>query len=72
MNYIIIEQDNSQILATHLYGYIIVFKGFELNNLGLMKQYIDSLSKILHEIFKPFEEILKDKNENSQDEVQAK
>lgn len=61
MNYMIIESDKSFIVATHLYGYIIVFKASNLDNLGLMKLYIEKIAELLYEIFAPFESVISDK-----------
>mmetsp|Transcript_38479 Transcript_38479/g.39909 ORF Transcript_38479/g.39909 Transcript_38479/m.39909 type:complete len:135 (-) Transcript_38479:33-437(-) len=67
MNFMIIESDSSYIISTHLYGYIIVFKAASTSCLGLMKAYIQQLSKILYEMFAPFENVISDKLESVQE-----
>lgn len=61
----IIESENSLVASTHLYGYIIVFRASNLGNLGLMKAYLESLSKFLYTELKPFESLISDKQEES-------
>ncbi len=59
----IIETENSFIISAPLYGYIIVFRSSNLNCLGLMKVYIEALSKILQEKFSSFSKLISDKQE---------
>lgn len=66
LNYMFIETESSYIICTHLYGYIVVFISDNNNSIGLMKAYLDSLSKTLYEKFSPFEQLISDRQEESE------
>lgn len=65
----IIETENSYIISTPLYGYIIVFRSSNINCLGLMKVYIEALSRVLQEKFSPFSKLISDKQEEKHADI---
>ena len=58
LNYLIIENEDCYIIATHLYGYIITIKANPSNNLGMLKIHLESIAKYLHEKFADFKNTL--------------
>lgn len=71
LNYLIIENEDSFIIATHLYGYIVCMKAKGSANLGLVKLNLDGMTVFLRESCKSFSELMGDKsagnNENNND-----
>ena len=57
----IINTDLSNIISTHLYGYIIVFRSLSTSNVANMKNYLECLSNVLYEKFSIFESLISDK-----------
>ena len=58
LNYLLIENEDSNILTTHLYGYIITMKAGKKIKLGLLKKHLESLANSLKEILEPYKEII--------------
>ena len=67
LNFMIIDTESSNIISTHLYGYIIVFRATTNSNIATMKNYIECLSKVLYEKFSVFEDLITDKYEENND-----
>ena len=62
-NYLIIENEDSHIITSSLYGYIICMKSSKNVKLGMLKKHLDGLSKNLNKIFEQFKDILLSKSE---------
>jgi hypothetical protein len=58
-----IQNDDSHIIATHLYRYIIAIKASNEANLGLVKNHLESISKSLYEKLSRFENMLNNRKE---------
>ena len=65
LNYLIIENEDSIIIATHLYGYIVCMKARGSSNIGLVKIHLEGLTKFLKESCKDFSELMGDKVSNT-------
>jgi hypothetical protein len=70
LNYLIIENEDSFIIATHLFGYIVCMKAKSSANLGLVKLHLEGMTKFLKESCKNFSDLMGDKvpvgNNNNQ------
>ena len=63
LNYLIIENDDSNIIMTHIYNYIICMKSNKDMKLGLLKKHLESLTKNLNKMLEPFKDIFEKLNE---------
>ena len=63
LKYLIIQNEDHHIIATHLFSYIIAIKASNDANLGLIKNHLETIAKFLHEKLSSFENILNDRNE---------
>lgn len=64
LNYLIIENEDSYLMVTHLFGYILALKASHKVSLGLLKVHMDSIAKFLNEKLYDYKEILKERAEN--------
>ena len=62
LNYLIIENDNSNLITTNLYDYIICMKANADMKLGLIKKNLEGLAQNLNKMFEPIKDII-NKNE---------
>ena len=58
LNYLIIENEDSHILTSSLYGYIICMKSSKNVKLGMLKKHLDALSKNLNKMLEQFKDVL--------------
>lgn len=63
LNYLIIQNQDHHIMATHLYSYIIALKASNEANLGFIKVHLETISKFLDEKLNKFENILNNRKE---------
>jgi hypothetical protein len=63
LNYLIIENEDSFIVSTHLYGYVVTMKASKKTNLGMIKIHLETLVKFLHEKFSEFSHILEERHD---------
>ena len=61
LNYLIVENEDSFIISSHLYGYIASIKCPLTTNLGMAKLHLETIIKFLYEKFKDFSSIISDK-----------
>ena len=63
LNYLVIENEDSFVIATHLYGYIVALKADNDKSLGMLKFHLESIVKFLNEKLSDFKEILIERSE---------
>ena len=65
LNYLMIENEDSFIVATHLFGYIVTMKTSSSNmSLGMLKIHLESLVRFLHDKFSDISQILSERGDN--------
>jgi hypothetical protein len=64
LNYLIIENEDSYLIATHLYGYIVCLKADIKQNLGMLKIQLEAIVKFLYEKFGEFKDIISNRSES--------
>ena len=62
LNYIIIENEDSNIITTNIYNYIVCMKSNKDMKLGLLKKHLESLTKNLNKMFEPFKDVFEKLN----------
>ena len=62
LNYIIIENEDSNIIMTNIYNYIVCMKSNKDIKLGLLKKHLESLTKNLNKMFEPFKDVFEKLN----------
>ena len=68
LNYLLIENDNSNIITTKLYNYIICMKANKNIQLGMLRKNMDGLTQNLNKMLEPFKDIiLKNEEINNED-----
>jgi predicted regulator of Ras-like GTPase activity (Roadblock/LC7/MglB family) len=67
LNYLLIENEDGNIMTTNIYGYILTMKAGNNIKLGTLKKHLESLAEYLNNVFKPFKEII-EKREEEEDE----
>lgn len=63
LNYLVVENEDSFIISTHLYGYIASIKCKNSTNIGMAKLHLESIVKFLLDKFRDFKDIISDKPE---------
>ena len=58
LNYLIIENDNSNIITTSLFEYIISMKANSNMKLGMVKKNLERLTQNLNKIFEPVKDMI--------------
>ena len=58
LNYLIIENDNSNLITTNLYDYIVCMKANADMKLGLVKKNLEGLAQNLNKMFEPIKDII--------------
>ncbi len=58
---LILENDDSFIIAADLFGYIVSLKADANKNLGMLKIHLESIVKYLNEQFADFKHILQER-----------
>ena len=73
LHYLLIENDDSFIITTYLYNYIICMKSSKNIKLGMLKKHLEILTQNLNKMLIPFQDILikkikKDEKENKNED----
>jgi hypothetical protein len=63
LNFLIVENEDSILMATKLYGYIVAIKAKIDCNVGMTKIHLESIVKFLKEKFSQFKQIIGEKEE---------
>ena len=66
LNCLLIENDNSYIITTNLYSYIVCMKSNKNIKLGMLRKNLESLTQNLNNMLEPFKDIIL-KKENNED-----
>ena len=61
LNYLIVENEDSFIISTHLYSYIVTIQS-QKSNIGMLKIHLEAVVKLLQEKFADFKDIIEDRN----------
>ena len=64
LNYLIVENEDSFVISSHLYGYIATIKCQLSTNLGMAKLHLETIIKFLYDKFKDFKSIIDDKSDD--------
>ena len=68
LNCLLIENDNSYIMTTNLYSFIVCMKSSKNVKLGMLKKNLEGLTKNLIKMLEPFKDIILKKEElNNED-----
>ena len=68
LNCLLIENDNSYIMTTNLYSFIVCMKSSKDVKLGMLKKNLESLTQNLIKMLEPFKDIILKKEElNNED-----
>ena len=62
LNYILIENDTSNILLSNLYGYIITVIAEKNMKLGMLKYHLENIVNFLTQILEPYKDVISSKN----------
>jgi len=68
LNFLILENEDSFIVATHLFGFIVCMKARNNANLGLVKIHLEGLTKFLHSKLKDYIHLI-DKSTNASENI---
>ena len=63
---LLIENDNSYIITTNLYSFIVCMKSNKSIKLGMLRKNLESLTQNLNKMLEPFKDIIL-KKENNED-----
>ena len=66
LNCLLIENDNSYIITTNLYSFIVCMKSNKSIKLGMLRKNLESLTQNLNKMLEPFKDIIL-KKENNED-----
>ena len=58
MKFLLIENDNSHIITTHLYNYIVCMKANNSMKLGMLKKNLEGLTQNLNKMLEPIKNII--------------
>ena len=64
LKYLLIENDDSNVIMTNIYNYIICMKANKDLKIGMLKKHLESLTQNLNKMLIPFKEVLEKKEEN--------
>ena len=68
LNYLLIENEDSYIITTNLYSYIVCMKSNKTMKLGMLKKHLEGLTQNLNKMLEPFKDIILRKDEEANDE----
>ena len=60
LNYLLIENEDSYIITTNLYSYIVCMKSKTMK-LGMLKKHLEGLTQNLNKMLEPFKDIILEK-----------
>ena len=58
LNFLLIENDDSNIMTTNLYSYIVCMKANKNMKLGMLRRNLESLTQNLNKMLEPFKDII--------------
>ena len=63
LNSLLIENEDSYIITTNIYSYIICIKSNKNMKLGILKKHLEGLTQNLNKMLEPFKDIINKKEE---------
>ena len=63
LKYLLIENEDSNIIMTNIFEYIICMKSNKDMKLGMLKRHLESLTDNLNKLMMPFKDVLEKKEE---------
>ena len=70
MKFLIIENDNSHIITTNLYNYIVCMKANTSMKLGLLKKNLEGLTQNLNKMLEPIKNIIIKNEEMNKEKIE--
>ena len=70
MKFLLIENDNSHIITTNLYNYIVCMKANTSMKLGLLKKNLEGLTQNLNKMLEPIKNIIIKNEKNNAEQLQ--
>ena len=70
MKFLIIENDNSHIITTNLYNYIVCMKANTSMKLGLLKKNLEGLTQNLNKMLEPIKNIIIKNEEKKKEKIE--
>ena len=64
LNYLLIENNDSNVIMTSIYNYIICMKSNKDMQIGMLKRHLESFTNNFKKFLEPFEDILGNNEEN--------
>ena len=64
LNYLLIENDDSNVIMTSIYNYIICMKSNKDMQIGMLKRHLESFTNNFKKFLEPFKDILENNEEN--------
>ena len=68
LKYLLIENEDSNVIMTNIYDYIICMKSNKDMKLGMLKRHLESLTDNLNKLMTPFKDVLEKREENIKNE----
>ena len=68
LNYLLIENEDSYIITTNLYSYIVCMKANKNMKLGMVKKHLEGLTQNLNKMLEPFKDIILKKEDDLNNE----
>ena len=68
LNSLLIENEDSYIITTNIYSYIICIKSNKNMKLGILKKHLEGLTQNLNKMLEPFKDIIIKKEEESNED----
>ena len=64
LNYLLIENNDSNVIMTSIYNYIICMKSNKDMQIGMLKRHLESFTNNFKKFLEPFKDILGNNEEN--------
>ena len=64
LNYLLIENNDSNVIMTSIYNYIICMKSNKDMQIGMLKRHLESFTNNFKKFLEPFKDILENNEEN--------
>ena len=64
LNYLLIENNDSNVIMTSIYNYIICMKSNKDMQVGMLKRHLESFTNNFKKFLEPFKDILENNEEN--------
>ncbi len=68
LNCLLIENDNSNIMTTNLYSYIVCMMANKNMKLGMLRKNLEGLTHNLNKMLEPFKDVILKKDEGNNEE----